>query len=279
VPKEARRLRVTSLGRRAGDQTVTTTDSAEKDVPPAGTPCFRCKELGHFCQSTEFIDDSEDALCEACLEAEDCPVILSRRNKVDCGFDPENSPEPVRSIPVPDSVGPSPDQVSEFMERVAARILQLQKGQSAGFAPPEYLTRAQFQFAVRRKLDEYPARRFDVKPSPDGRNVIVASVKSDAGREVFMQNQTTVPPQESRPTAPTSKEVASKGIRTARDFVDFMGALMADVVADRIEPAKAQAACSAADRMLKAVEMQRKYGLSGSSDQDLIPQKRLPAGE
>lgn len=61
-----------------GDGNVIT--PIEKDRPPAGTACARCKALGHFCSATEYIDDTDEAQCHSCLEAEDCPVIAAKHS-------------------------------------------------------------------------------------------------------------------------------------------------------------------------------------------------------
>ncbi len=53
---------------------------------------------------------------------------------------------------------------------------------------------------------------------------------------------------------------AKRGIRTARDFSNMMAALMGDLVEGRIAPNIGNATCNAGGKLLKAVEMQHKYG-------------------
>jgi len=60
--------------------------------------------------------------------------------------------------------------------------------------------------------------------------------------------------------SPKSLQVAAKGIKTGRDFADFMSCLMSDIVAGRVTPQVGNAACNAGGKLLKVVEMQYKYG-------------------
>lgn len=60
---------------------------------------------------------------------------------------------------------------------------------------------------------------------------------------------------------PLSSAVARKGIKTSTDFANFMGALMADVVEGRVDPAVANSACKAGDALLKVVEMKLRHGV------------------
>ena len=59
---------------------------------------------------------------------------------------------------------------------------------------------------------------------------------------------------------PQSLKLAQAGIRTAQDFANVMGALMTDLLSDKVPPHVANATCNAGGKMLKAVEMQFKYG-------------------
>lgn len=59
---------------------------------------------------------------------------------------------------------------------------------------------------------------------------------------------------------PVSSMIAKRGIKTARDFAEFMGALMRDVVEGTLSPAQANAACRAGSTMLQVVKMQHEYG-------------------
>jgi hypothetical protein len=72
---------------------------------------------------------------------------------------------------------------------------------------------------------------------------------------------------------PTSAMISSRGIKTAKDFVDFFGALMDDLVSNRIDPDTARSACMAGDVMLRVVKMQREY--SNCEAMPLVPQKQF----
>lgn len=78
-----------------------------------------------------------------------------------------------------------------------------------------------------------------------------------------------------------TKQVRS--IRTAEDFARFMAALMAALVEGSIEAATANAICKTAATMLKAIEMQFKFGtaktgggrilqLTGGADINSLPE-------
>ena len=62
---------------------------------------------------------------------------------------------------------------------------------------------------------------------------------------------------------PKSLGIAKKGIRTGRDFSNFMSALMTDVIEGKITPGIGNAACNAGGKLLKVVEMQMRYGQAG----------------
>jgi hypothetical protein len=59
---------------------------------------------------------------------------------------------------------------------------------------------------------------------------------------------------------PRSLAIAERGVKTGADFANMMSALMSDIVAERITPNKAHAACNAGRQLLKVVEMQYRYG-------------------
>ncbi len=63
-----------------------------------------------------------------------------------------------------------------------------------------------------------------------------------------------------KPDAPKSLDVSNRGIKTGRDFADFMSCLMTDIVAGRVTPSVGNAAVNAGGKLLKVVEMQYKYG-------------------
>lgn len=64
---------------------------------------------------------------------------------------------------------------------------------------------------------------------------------------------------------PKSAQVAANGIHTSSDFVNFMGALMGDLVEGKIDPDTADAAVRAGDSLLKVVEMRLKYGFKNEA--------------
>ncbi len=56
-----------------------------------------------------------------------------------------------------------------------------------------------------------------------------------------------------------SAREADKGIHTGVQFANVMSALMGDVLAGRVMPDVANAACNAGGKLLKVVDMQMKY--------------------
>lgn len=67
---------------------------------------------------------------------------------------------------------------------------------------------------------------------------------------------------------PTSAKLADGGIVTGADFSRVMAALLADTIAGRIEPQRANASCNVAGKLIRMVELQHKYGrqVDGSTD-------------
>lgn len=59
---------------------------------------------------------------------------------------------------------------------------------------------------------------------------------------------------------PRTLSIATRGIRTGADFSDMMSALMSDLIEGRISPEVGNATCNAGGKLLKAVELQMKYG-------------------
>lgn len=57
-----------------------------------------------------------------------------------------------------------------------------------------------------------------------------------------------------------SLPIFEKGIKTGADFANGMSALMSDIIANRVTPGVGNAVCNAGGKLLKAVEMQHKYG-------------------
>lgn len=69
-------------------------------------------------------------------------------------------------------------------------------------------------------------------------------------------------------SAARSLDIAERGIKTSRDFRDFMSALMSDVISGAVTPQITNAACNAGGKMLKMVDLEYKYGTR--------PEKRQP---
>jgi hypothetical protein len=59
---------------------------------------------------------------------------------------------------------------------------------------------------------------------------------------------------------PKSLGISENGIETTNDLGKFMSALISDIMTSRVSPQMANAAVNAGGRMLKAYEMQFKYG-------------------
>jgi hypothetical protein len=82
------------------------------------------------------------------------------------------------------------------------------------------------------------------------------------GKSTFAQNQT--------PAAATCTSVAARGISTGHDFANFMSALMSDLIEGRVTPAIGNAACNAAGKLLKVVELQFRYGTQVPGGQKVL---------
>jgi hypothetical protein len=63
-----------------------------------------------------------------------------------------------------------------------------------------------------------------------------------------------------RKPKPASLAIAKRGIRTANDFANLMGALMGDLLEGSVTAEVGNSTCKAGSNLLKAVEMQHKYG-------------------
>jgi hypothetical protein len=73
------------------------------------------------------------------------------------------------------------------------------------------------------------------------------------------------PVEESVEREPRSAAMAARGIETGTDFAGLMSALMTDVLGGKVSPMVCNAACNAAGKLLKVVEMQHRYGTPSSS--------------
>lgn len=67
--------------------------------------------------------------------------------------------------------------------------------------------------------------------------------------------------------------IASAGVKTAGDFANLMSALMSDLIEGKLTPAVGNAACNAAGKLLKIVEMNQRYGKGDGVDRDLMLSK------
>jgi hypothetical protein len=61
-------------------------------------------------------------------------------------------------------------------------------------------------------------------------------------------------------TPPRCLAVSEKGINTVTNFSNFFSLMIGDLVAGRITAGISNAACNAGAKLLKAVEMQERYG-------------------
>lgn len=59
---------------------------------------------------------------------------------------------------------------------------------------------------------------------------------------------------------PRSLAIAEQGIRTGSDLARLMSAMMSDLISGKLAPGIGNATCNAAGKLLKAVELQYKYG-------------------
>lgn len=69
---------------------------------------------------------------------------------------------------------------------------------------------------------------------------------------------------------PTSASLADSGISTGADFSRVMAALLADTIAGRIEPQRANASCNVAGKLIRMVELQHKYGRQVEGTQERL---------
>lgn len=70
--------------------------------------------------------------------------------------------------------------------------------------------------------------------------------------------------------APRALAISERGIRTGADFANTMSALMSDIIAGRVAPQVGNAACNAGGKLLKAAEMQMKYGTRGTGPERIL---------
>ena len=64
--------------------------------------------------------------------------------------------------------------------------------------------------------------------------------------------------------------IAAEGIKTSREFTSLMSAMMSDLISGSISPNVSNAVCNAGGKMLKAVELEYKFGKSNGSNQRVL---------
>lgn len=74
---------------------------------------------------------------------------------------------------------------------------------------------------------------------------------------------------------PRSRAIAAVGITTGNEFTAMMSALISDLIEGRITPATGNACCNAGGKLLKAVELQFKYGMPSPTGERVL---RLTSG-
>ncbi len=75
------------------------------------------------------------------------------------------------------------------------------------------------------------------------------------GSATITKKRTKVPERE-----PRTVTIAKKGIKTSKDFANFMSCLMPDLVEGKVTPNVGNASCNAGGKLLKVIEMEYKYG-------------------
>jgi hypothetical protein len=78
--------------------------------------------------------------------------------------------------------------------------------------------------------------------------------------------------------APKCGAIFDAGIRNSRDLIRGLGALMGDLAASRVVPARANAICNAAGKILTTVHLEYKFGASADGGADGVPQFSLEPG-
>ena len=73
-----------------------------------------------------------------------------------------------------------------------------------------------------------------------------------------------------RSNAPRSVALMEAGVRTSKDFVNAMSALMGDIVSGRVSPVMARSITGAGNALLRVVEMQHKYGKAAAEGEPKV---------
>lgn len=99
-----------------------------------------------------------------------------------------------------------------------------------------------------------------------------AKQTTDRGGTVGNQSKvaTANNPMRAAKARPRCLAVAARGVTTSRDFAGLMSSLMSDIIEGRIDARAANAVCNAGGKLLKVVEMQRKYGTVKDQGQERV---------
>jgi len=62
------------------------------------------------------------------------------------------------------------------------------------------------------------------------------------------------------PSAARSLLIASRGVKTSRDFAGLMSSLMGDLLQGSVSAGIGNAVCNAGGKLLKVIEMEERYG-------------------
>jgi len=96
------------------------------------------------------------------------------------------------------------------------------------------------------------------------------NTKTNKGGETMVsKDKETKKEQNSNGDQPKALLCAAKGIKTSRDFANYMAALMTDLVQGKITPSTANAACNAGGKLLRVVEMELKHGTKTTSKKQI----------
>jgi hypothetical protein len=69
------------------------------DIPPAGTECYSCRVLGHFCKAVAYANATSDAgICQACVDGRECEQVAARRITFSYEEEDSNRAGAVRSL-------------------------------------------------------------------------------------------------------------------------------------------------------------------------------------
>ena len=78
------------------------------------------------------------------------------------------------------------------------------------------------------------------------------------GKKEISKSAALPDPQDEK--TPRVHKFSEKGVKTSRDFANFMSSLMSDLVEGRVSPNVGNATCNAGGKLLKVIDMEYKYG-------------------